>query len=151
MIIKFLIFFAIVLFLDWILFTYLHELAHKKALKRAGIKGTIAWNFREILKHIIVKPIAICWFEEDKLRKLSYKKKKDIFLSGIKTDLIILVVLSVLSIFSWFLLVLNNKFIFGHYSLIICNVLILIKSWDVLNNLFKKNSDLDKFYLWKDK
>jgi len=143
-IIRFLIWFAIVVFVDLIIFTYLHEWAHKRALKKAGIKGTIKWNIRENIKHIKAKPLATCYFDEKKLKNISYEKKKDIFLSGVKMDLIILLGLSALSIIFWFLLVLNIRWLW-FYILVMFNVLIFIKVWHLINNLFKKDSDLDKF------
>lgn len=143
-IIKFFICFAIVVLIDLIVFVYLHELAHKKALKKAGIKGTIKWNIRNNLKHILATPLATCYFDEKKLNRLSYEKKKDVFLSGIKMDLTILIILSVLSIIFWFLLVLDIRQI--QIYIIIVNTLILMRGWNVMNNVFKKDSDLDKFF-----
>lgn len=148
LIIKFLIFFIIVAFSDLIVFAYLHELAHKKALKKAGIKGTIKWNILRNIKQLGAIPLATCYFDEKKLKGLGYGKKKDIFLSGIKMDLKILLILSVLSIISWFLLVLSQLRMIWLYILIILNVLIFIRSWHLINNVFKKDSDLDKFLIY---
>jgi len=99
----------------------------------------ILWN----IKHLGASPVAICSFDKKKLEKIGYERKKNIFLSGIKMDLIILLILSILSIIFGIFFILGKMIIW--YILLVCNTLILIRVWHVINNIFKKDSDLDQF------
>ena len=137
--ITFFLFFIIVAVADLVIFTYLHELGHKKALNKAGIDARIAWNLKANLKHLKPTSLATCYFDEKKLKKLSFKQKKAVFLGGIKSDLLILVILSLVSLFLWFLLVFKT-------GLISKKGIIANSIFHLINNIFHKNSDIDKFF-----
>ena len=138
--ITFFLFFIIVAVADLVIFTYLHELGHKKALNKAGIDARIAWNLKANLKHLKPTALATCYFDEKKLKKLSFKQKKAVFLGGIKSDLLILVILSLVSLFLWFLLVFKTGLLISLLFVIITlNTLVVLLIFHLINNIFHKN------------
>jgi hypothetical protein len=127
------IYLIILVFITHIVVIFFHELAHKRELNKNNIKCEIKWNLSGI-KLINNFALAMCCFNGKKFDKLGKDKKKKILLSGIKAEVIFLLLFLVLSIFSW--IYLKNSFAFYYF-----NVTFLTLVGKLFINFLGKESD----------
>ncbi len=133
------------IFLFMILFTYLHELGHKRELNRVGISTSIKFHILDNIKKTFKEfhPFAMISFDEEKFNKLDKNSKVNILLGGIKIDLIIISVLTFIVLIFYFACFLSNDitlFYSGFFFILVLITQILKFPF----NIFPKNSDIGK-------
>lgn len=132
-------------FLFMIFSTLLHELGHKRELKKNGIDAKIKFHMLKNIKNTFKGNnfFGECQFDEKKFNRLKESKRKNILLAGIKIDLILTFILLIAFLFICLFAYLPKDNLFVYTSLFIF-AFIISQILKFFYNIFGKESDISR-------